>query len=507
VAQTHYGTTTSFGIPNINGVPAKVLKYDGAVNNQIGFIMKHGAVPNGGPTATKVNQWTLVMDIMIPNTSGVTYFSFVQIDNLANSNDGDLFANFNGGTAGLGISGSYPKNPPVVAGQWHRITFAVDAASTISKYVDGVKTADQTGWSGAGFDGRHAMFPTALLFADEDGESQLAYINSIQFRNYKLSDAGVAALGGPSADGIPTVSGQWDFDASDLSATIGTDLQLRPGFESAFSTFQAATIDGQPATVLHYDPGFDLASSGYIMCHGAIPNGGGLRVNQYTLIMDLMFPSDSTGFRSLWQTDTNNPTTSDGDLFVNGGNGIGISGQYQGNVTPDVWHRVAFTFDLTKRQLGKYVDGVNVLTGPVGSAPLGTGPFQYLSASSGGVDQRWSLDNIGLLFADEDGEQATALINSIQFRATALTATQVALLGGATAAGIPAVIPIPPIISFSVDLFGDITLSWPASYTGFTLESSATLGPTAHWTTVGGVANNSVAVSPSGPSTFYRLRK
>ena len=90
-----------------------------------------GAVPNGGPTATKVNQWTLVMDIMIPNAAAQPWFSFCQIDNLANSNDGELFANFNGGTAGLGISGQYPKVPPVVAGQWHRIvdTYVADRAS------------------------------------------------------------------------------------------------------------------------------------------------------------------------------------------------------------------------------------------------------------------------------------------------------------------------------------------------------------------------------------------
>lgn len=80
---------------------------------------------------------------------------------------------------------------------------------------------DQTSWSGQGFDGRHALLPTAILFADEDGESQPAFINSIQFRNYKLSDEAVAALGGPAAEGIPTVSGQWDFESGDRSRTAG----------------------------------------------------------------------------------------------------------------------------------------------------------------------------------------------------------------------------------------------------------------------------------------------
>ena len=509
VAQTQFGTTTGFGIPDIDGVPAKVMRYGGAINNQIGFIMKHGAVPNGGPTATKVNQWTLIMDIMIPNAANQPWFSFVQINNLANTDDGDLFANFNGGTAGLGISGQYPKVPPVIAGHWHRIVFAVDTTTAISKYVDGVKTADQTGWSGNGFDARHAMFPTALLFADEDGESQPAFVNSVQFRNYKMSDAGIALLGGPSADGIPTVSGQWDFENADFTAIIGSDLLPRPNFDPMFfTTFQTDTIDGQTANVMGFTPDTsDLADSGYILYHGTLANGGGSRVNQYTLIMDIKFPSSSTGFRSLWQVETNNPTTSDGELFVNPAGGIGISGSYQGNVTADTWHRVAFTFDLTKRQLGKYIDGANVLTGPVGAAPLGTGPYQYLSASSGIVDQRWSLDNNAILFGDNDGELAASFLNSLQFRATVLSAAQIASLGGPSASGIPANIPAPPRLSFSLSTFGDFSISWPANYTGFTLQCSPTLGPSANWVAVPGVVNNSVDVPATEHSKFYRLRK
>jgi len=382
----------------------------------------------------------------------------------------------------------------------------VDASATISKYVDGVKTADQTGWSGAGFDLRHALLPTAILFGDEDGESQLCYVNSVQFRNYKLTDAGVAALGGPSADGIPAVSGQWDFEGGNLAATIGNDLLVRPNYDPLFTTFESSTINGEIANVLHYDPGFDPALSGYVMCHGGIPNAGGAKLNQYTLIMDIMFPTTSTGYRSLWQTETNSPTTTDGDLFVNPAGGIGISGQYQGNVTLNTWHRVAFTVDLTKRQLGKYIDGVNVLTGPVGDAPLGTGPYQYLSPTSGGVDQRWSLESNGVLFGDEDGEQAAALINSIQFRPVVLSSSQIGLLGGPTAAGIPVVIPPPPVLGMAPD-FGDYVISWPTDYTGYTLESSPTLGPTAQWTPVPGVANNSVSVAPTGAGQFYRLRK
>jgi hypothetical protein len=45
----------------------------------------------------------------------------------------------------------------------------------------------------------------AVLFGDEDGERHPAYVSSIQVRDGKLSDAELAALGPPTAIGIPLV--------------------------------------------------------------------------------------------------------------------------------------------------------------------------------------------------------------------------------------------------------------------------------------------------------------
>ncbi len=435
-ALVQFGSTTSFGIPDINGVPAKVMRFQGPTSGrpEVGLIMTHGAVPNGTPTATMVNQWTLIFDVLMGDTN--KWFSFIQTD--ANG-DGDLFKNPGGG---IGISGNYQG--AMVPMQWHRVAFALDLtgdAPVISKFIDGVKVSDQTR-TAPQVDARHSLRATAQLFQDNDGESQLAYVNSIQFRNYKMRDHEIAALGGPDASGIPIVSGQWDFNegavfADGLKSTIGRDLQYLPGTE--FNTiYQTVTIGGETANVLSYTAGAE--TDGYWVPHGGLPNGGGQRVNQYSLIMDVYYPASSTGYRALWQTDTNFPAANDGDLFVNGDNGIGIS-QYHGSVTPDEWHRLAFTFDLTKRELGKYIDGTNVLSAPAGSPPLGTGLFQYLSASSGIVDGRWSLSPLASLLADEDGEVAPVLVNSVQFRPVTISADDVRRLGKPTAAGIPVQIP------------------------------------------------------------------
>lgn len=236
------------------------------------------------------------------------------------------------------------------------------------------------------------------------------------------------------------ITGQWDFDNGTLAATTGAPLQFR-GDTAAFAQFGTTAslgipdINGQAANVLRLPA--CSPTQGLVVPHGAQPNSGGEFVNRYTLVMDLLFPVGSGGFHALWQTETNAATTSDGDLFVNGAHGIGISGQYQGNVSPGEWHRVAFTVDLSRRELGKFVDGTNVLSGPVGAAPLGTNAVQYLDATTGALDGRWSLQPVALLFADQNNETGVLYVNSIQFHDRVFTAEQVSALGRPSASGIP----------------------------------------------------------------------
>src|SRR4029453_17123327 len=77
---------------------------------------------------------------------------------------------------------------------------------------------------------------TAVLFGDGDqDERRVMWVNSIQIRQGKLTDAEAAALGGPSVDGAPlatpisTVTGQWDFNFTDLGATVGRNLTYLDG--------------------------------------------------------------------------------------------------------------------------------------------------------------------------------------------------------------------------------------------------------------------------------------
>src|SRR5690606_21408112 len=99
---------------------------------------------------------------------------------------------------------------------------------------------------------------------------------------------------------------------------------------------------------------------------------------------------------------------------------IGINVEYDGQIVPNNWHRVAFAFDLPAGTVAKYIDGELVREQPLDS----------------GVDGRWSLLPSFLIFADNDGETATGYINSLQFRDYTMSAEEIGELGFASAEGV-----------------------------------------------------------------------
>jgi hypothetical protein len=132
---------------------------------------------------------------------------------------------------------------------------------------------------------------------------------------------------------------------------------------------------------------------------------------------------------------------------------------------------------------------VNVVTEPVGSAPLGTNLVQYLSA---GVDGRWSLGPTALLLADEDGEVSTIYLSSVQVRSGAMTPEAVAALGAPTAGKIPG--------ALKASRSGNnVVIEW----TGTTLESASSLNGT--WSAISGAAHPYTVTAPTG-SLFFRVR-
>src|SRR5882757_9238515 len=96
------------------------------------------------------------------------------------------------------------------------------------------------------------------------------------------------------------ITGQWDFKAGNLNATIGADLGYLDTPTQTGTIFGTTTalgisnIGGQPTNVMEFPTLLD-EFGGYSAPHGAVGNGGGAYVNQYTVIMDVLFPASSAG--------------------------------------------------------------------------------------------------------------------------------------------------------------------------------------------------------------------
>ena len=241
---TMFGTTTDLGVSLINGEEAHVMRVPGDVIREIGYVMDHGIKPNGG--GTLVNQFTLVMDVMIA-TTGRTAASMLQISSLNNTDDGDLF--WQGNNFGQG-NGGYNGTGAFTPGVWHRVVAAYDEAATppvVTKYVDGIKQDDWT--ANQGLDNpRRSLQATAILFGDGDQDERREWwVNSIQIRSGKLSDKEMELLGGPQAAGIPVNIGLADAKGPKLTLVReGNNLTI--SWAPALGTLESTDSLVKPVT-------------------------------------------------------------------------------------------------------------------------------------------------------------------------------------------------------------------------------------------------------------------
>lgn len=461
-SKTSFGTTAAFGIGNIGGVVANVMRVQDLGSNE-GYGLFPVSGPNGG--GAFLNQYTLIYDVYYPATSTNTFISFGNT-NECNTNDQDFAGrrDFADGW-GVGISGIYEGK--ITVDTWHRVGFAVDLANgagpTMRKYIDGVLVGTQI--LSAGVDGRWALYSSldslpTLLLADNDGDVDEHYVNAIQFHAVALDDSTMAALGGASASNIPvsaTVDGNWTFDGGNLNATVGNnltyfngcgadpdpcsqDLAAETQFGSASSFGIANLPDGSNPSVMRWAA--TIPCTGYNLPHGAKANGGGQRVNQYTILMDV-YVASSDFFLGPWVAlyQTNPFNSEDAMLWIRTSDGnLGDDGEYPIELEfaclPDTWLRIVAVVDTSTDTLTKYVlrdlgSGVEMLMG---------------SQSAGGLDSKRTLvpatlfgQDIFLPFTDEDQETLPGYVNCIQIRDYAMTPAEVAALGAPGAGCIPIV--------------------------------------------------------------------
>jgi hypothetical protein len=95
-----------------------------------------------------------------------------------------------------------------LSNEWARVVFAVDLAASprvVGKYINGFKHTTTVTSNGDALDSRFSLPPEFELFSDsDDNERTECYVSAIQIREGRLSEADIAILGGPDANGIPS---------------------------------------------------------------------------------------------------------------------------------------------------------------------------------------------------------------------------------------------------------------------------------------------------------------
>lgn len=215
-----------------------------------------------------------------------------------------------------------------------------------------------------------------------------------------------------------TLTGLWEFNnASNIGqATVGTDLVI----VGTAPTHSASLSDG--STSLNGVISTVGGVSNYLRAtHGIAPNGGGAGtyVNEWSIAFDVFSPAASTNsWRALFQT--NQANSNDADYFIrNTGDTLGINSLTYSptGINDGQWNRIVVTFNL-----GTTLPSDEIKTYVNGSL--------FHTHNDAGLDGTYALDPTLLLFADNDGENASLNVSTVAVFNGALTATEVTSLGG-----------------------------------------------------------------------------
>lgn len=260
--------------------------------------------------------------------------------------------------------------------------------------------------------------------------------------------------------------GWWNFDnTSNLTAAVpgyGNDLELI-GTHTAI----AGPTSGNGAINIG-------VGSHYKLTHGFAPNGGGTKVNEYTLMYDFRVSALNI-WHTFYQTSTD-VMAEDGDYFKNTS---GMLGTWALNysTTPiavDTWYRLVITVDLGT-SFKTYLDGTLLV-----------------DHASQLVDDRWSLDTFFYLFGDNDGDDGSIDVAEVAIWDHALTEVEVAALGT-----VGTVLPV-ELSSFAAnEVNGAINLQWSTATelnnNGFEIQRKSLQND---WATLGFVPGNGTTTDP-----------
>jgi hypothetical protein len=366
------------------------------------LVMDHGMDGNGG--GSLVNEYTLQIDFSVPEIA--IWHSFFQTDE-TNESDGDLFTSSSNNTIGTAQTGYSSKG--VSADSWYRMIISVSNGDFFKVYLNGELWLDGALQS---IDGRFALASNLLLFADNDGEDGIIYCSELGIWDVALDEYQVYRLGDATGARPRTRErmGWWKFDDPDdmLREEVGYPLELTGSQESV-----PGPDEGNLA--------IKIGPQSYLkMTNDIALNGEETLVNEYSLQIDFSVP-DKTVWHAFFQT---NPLNGDdADLFASNSDytvGTAQTGYSASAIESDTWYRMVISVK-NGEFFRVYVNGV-----------------LWLDAPGQPKDERFGLDDVLLIFADDDGEDGEILCSELSIWEVALTDNEVIELGGDPTGRIPA---------------------------------------------------------------------
>ena len=330
-AQSAFGTTTSFGIPSINGEEDTVYKTSPTRNlaDPTNRAKSRGLGLAFWPNTRdywpedRNGQWTMVWDILIPTAAWNAEYPVALIeDNHNNDAEADAFIHKVGAQAQFGYNvlvGSYLPTA-IAPNQWFRLVIASDgyrtkqgrvfingayigttggdwlyasAKSTDPRWGDASSTnpngtaVTPATWNAWGqFPSPFAQSPNATLapmasticlFADLQGRGESVYVANYLYTDEALSDADIIALGGPNARGIaflrPPAGCSADLDndgdlSNGLNPDGGVDINDLLAFLTGFEAGNALVdLDNDGVDPAQSDGGVDINDLLFFLFH------------------------------------------------------------------------------------------------------------------------------------------------------------------------------------------------------------------------------------------------
>ena len=232
-----YATTGSFGVAALgSSTGSTVLRVPdmrgrgAAVGMLASFPLLANGTTSGGAPLTKLNRYTLVTDVLVPESTLTSLPNYLDLLQPRGNGDGSLFVRKPSQQLGAAVS----YGGQIAPNTWYRIAMVMqlDAATSAPRYetyidgqpigqivwdqivVDSNRNADLKDfdlvpdglWSIAALSETQSSLPANasgfFAFNDDSGEVGELYVANMQFRDDALSAASVAALGGAAAGPI-----------------------------------------------------------------------------------------------------------------------------------------------------------------------------------------------------------------------------------------------------------------------------------------------------------------